>query len=188
MSKIFYTSDLHLGNKNIIGYENRPWETVEEMNRGLIEKWNAKVQDNDEVYVLGDFCFKGAGTTFGHLANLKGRIHLIYGNHDHAMHQTSFKGLLSTTDRITLDGWYAHFLDEGREVVLSHFPILFWDGMDDRGSFHLYGHMHSRPDKQHPHPMAYNVGVDVNNYEPVTLDELLQKEHHADQNQIISTI
>lgn len=183
---IYYTSDLHLGNSNIIGYENRPWKTVEEMDAGLIGNWNQVVGRNDEVYVLGDFCFKGASKVIQYLENLNGTIHLIRGNHDHFIRQQTFELYVARqlnalchsgkcVPCIINEGWYKHMVDGEHEVVLSHFPILYWDGMDDRKSIHLYGHMHSRPSMQHPHHDAFNVGVDVNNYRPVTLQQLLSR-------------
>lgn len=175
---IYFTSDLHLGNKNIIEYENRPWKTVEEMDAGLIGNWNQVVGRNDEVYVLGDFCFKGVSKAIEYLANLNGNIHLIRGNHDAFMEQLSFKAFLAGRAQIphlVSEGWYKHMEVDGQELVLCHFPILYWDGQDDRHSIHLYGHMHSRPNKQHPHPEAYNVGVDVNNYRPVSLEQILER-------------
>ena len=185
MGKVFYTSDLHLGNSNIIKYENRPWKTVEEMDNNLIYLWNCTVSPDDDVYVLGDFCFKGSRKAQIYLSALQGHIHLIRGNHDHFLSQTSFirflydehsKGMLGQRHlSVDTDGWYKHMQDGEREVVLCHFPILYWDGMDDRKSIHLYGHMHSRPNMQHPHPDAFNVGVDVNDYRPVTLEQLLEK-------------
>lgn len=175
---IFYTSDLHLGNSNIIKYENRPWKTVEEMDAGLIDNWNQVVGRNDEVYVLGDFCFKGATKAIQYLEKLNGYIHLIRGNHDHFMSQQSFVAWEFSPEncgRVQSKGWYKHFKDGECEVILCHFPIMIWDGVRDRGSIHLYGHTHSRPEEQHPHPNAFNVGVDVNNYRPVTLGYLLER-------------
>lgn len=174
---IYYTSDLHLGNKNIIEYENRPWKTVEEMDAALIGNWNQVVGRNDEVYVLGDFCFKGASKAVQYLENLNGKIHLLRGNHDHFYSQQSFELWKWNSDKgeeVLLEGWYTHMSDGEHEVVLCHFPILHWDGNRDRNSIHLYGHVHSRPEEQHPNPMAFNVGVDVNNYRPVTLQRLLR--------------
>lgn len=53
MAKIYYTGDLHFGHFNAIKYDCRPWPDVETMAEGLIERWNARVQDDDLVYVLG---------------------------------------------------------------------------------------------------------------------------------------
>lgn len=175
---IFYTSDLHLGNANIIEYENRPWKTVEGMDAELIANWNSRVRPNDEVYVLGDFTLRRASEAIKYLECLNGRIHLLRGNHDFFYSQKSFelwKWNSDKGDNVYLEGPYKHLSDDGREIILCHFPILYWDGMDDRGSYHLYGHMHSRPNMQHPHKDAFNVGVDVNNYYPVTLDELVKR-------------
>lgn len=174
---IYYTSDLHLGNANIIQYENRPWETVDEMNAALIENWNKRVGLFDEVYVLGDFSFKGGAQTLEWLKQLNGYIHFIHGNHDAFADRQEFKAnaLRELGQYFVDEGWYKKIDDNGREVVLCHFPIMYWDGMDDRGAYHLYGHMHSRPNMQHPHKDAFNVGVDVNSYMPVTLDELIRR-------------
>lgn len=174
---IYYTSDLHLGNKNIIAYENRPWKTVEEMDAGLIKNWNEVVGDTDVVYVLGDFCFKGATKAIEYIKQLNGTIHFLRGNHDYFYSQQTFESWAHNEafPFVRLEGWYKHFVYDGNELILCHFPILYWDGMDDRRSIHLYGHMHSRSGVQHPHKCAFNVGVDVNNYKPVTLKELLAK-------------
>lgn len=180
---IYYTSDLHLGNKNIIEYENRPWKTVEEMDAALIGNWNQVVGRNDEVYVLGDFCFKGATTVIHYLEKLNGYIHLIRGNHDHFMSQRTFdlyiaKQLNSRyhsgvcTPYIINDGWYKHILDGEHEVVLCHFPILHWEGRE-QGSLHLYGHVHSYRDTSMMYANSYHAGTDAHNYRPVTLQELL---------------
>lgn len=176
---IYYTSDLHLGDNTIIAHENRPWKTVDEMNQALIDNWNSQVTDEDTVYVLGDFCFNGATRAIEFLKQLNGNIHLIRGNHDYFMSQESFYDWLVREQPadpiIETEGHYAHINDREYEVILCHYPILYWDGMGDRGSIHLYGHMHSRLEMQHPNPRAFNVGIDVNNYMPVTLEELMRK-------------
>ena len=65
MSKIWFTSDLHLNNKNVIKYCNRPYADQYEMNKALIENWNSKVAEDDTVYVLGDFIMGMADTIPG---------------------------------------------------------------------------------------------------------------------------
>jgi calcineurin-like phosphoesterase family protein len=53
----FFTSDLHLGHKNIIELENRPFKDLEDMNNKLVNNWNSKIKNDDLVYYIGDFCF-----------------------------------------------------------------------------------------------------------------------------------
>ena len=52
------------------------------MNEELISQWNTIVGDNDEVYHLGDFSLGSPKVTEEVLDRLKGRIHLIKGNHE----------------------------------------------------------------------------------------------------------
>ena len=53
-----YISDLHLGNANVIKFDNRPFESLEEMHKTIITNWNRVVNQNDTVYILGDFCWE----------------------------------------------------------------------------------------------------------------------------------
>lgn len=52
--KIWFTSDTHFGHKNILRFCKRPWNTVEEMDEGLIQNWNKVVGKDDIVFHLGD--------------------------------------------------------------------------------------------------------------------------------------
>ena len=78
----FFTSDHHFYHRNVIGYCNRPFKTVEEMNKVFIDNWNKVVNDIDEVYYLGDFSFGTIDQTKELLSVLKGKKYLIIGSHD----------------------------------------------------------------------------------------------------------
>ena len=52
---IYYISDLHFGHANVIEFDKRPFANVEEMDRIMIERWNERVSDMDDVYISGDF-------------------------------------------------------------------------------------------------------------------------------------
>ena len=51
---VFFTSDLHFGHGKIIDHCGRPFSSVEEMDRVMIENWNRRVRKNDKVYIVGD--------------------------------------------------------------------------------------------------------------------------------------
>ena len=59
MNSIYFVADTHFGDDNIRRYENRPFESAEEMDNSLIERWNNTVSQDDSVYVLGDFGAEG---------------------------------------------------------------------------------------------------------------------------------
>ena len=80
MANIYVTSDTHFNHKNIIEYCNRPYSSVEEMNKAIIDNWNSVVKDEDTVYVLGDFCLGGKEAIKELCSQLKGHKILIKGN------------------------------------------------------------------------------------------------------------
>ena len=53
---IRYIADLHFDDEDIIAYDNRPFDGVEEMNEVMIENWNRVVQLEDLTWILGDLC------------------------------------------------------------------------------------------------------------------------------------
>lgn len=167
----YYTSDLHFDHSNILNYENRPWDNIDDMNDGLICRINSKIGVDDELYILGDFTLRSSRKRVEELRNeiICNHVHLIIGNHDYFAKNGWAKELFESITP------YKEIYDEGQKLVLCHYPILYWNGMDDGGSIHLYGHMHSREGMQHPHKNAYNVGVDVNNWYPVTFKEIKEK-------------
>ena len=79
----FYIADMHFGHKNIIRYDNRPFGSVEEMDKALIQLWNETVGSDDIVYILGDFSWYKEDKTAFILGCLKGHKVLVKGNHDH---------------------------------------------------------------------------------------------------------
>jgi len=169
--KNFYTADTHYSHKNIIKYEDRPFKTTEEMDEYLIYKHNQKVKKEDNVYFIGDFAFADDIRVLHILNRLNGNKFLIWGNHDKNIKKSK---ILQSAFIWCRD--YAVVYEKETPVILFHYPIQVWD-RKHHGSIHLYGHVHSNKDNHHPMINdlinAYNVGVDVRNFEPVTLDEIL---------------
>ena len=96
------------------------------------------------------------------------------GNHDYYAKSTWVKELFASVD------YYKEIYDKGRKVVLCHYPIARWNGIE-KGSYHLYGHVHSRPGEWLEWHNAFNVGVDVNDYKPKTLDQLIKERSKNDK-------
>ena len=53
-----YTSNLHFCHSNVIRFDHRPFADWDEMDHVLIELWNGRVQPDDTVYIVGDFCYQ----------------------------------------------------------------------------------------------------------------------------------
>ena len=157
----FFTSDLHLNHSRVIKYDDRPYDSVEEMNEALIQNYNARVGRRDTVYILGDFAFKKPESF---LRRMNGRKILIKGNHDHF---SITKGLSIGFDEIHMMNT---FKINRMHFTMCHFPMYSWD-RSHYGSYHIHGHVHSFNIEFRWN--RYNVGVDNNLYEPISFDELV---------------
>lgn len=160
----FFTADLHFFHRNIIEYCNRPYTDVSDMNQSLVQNWNDRVGLLDTVWLLGDVSFGKPGETLELLANLRGKINLIPGNHDR-------KGRCSTQFlKVRCNVYPEYFLYRGfgKKFVLCHFPFASWE----RGWINLHGHTHgTHPSKWRQH----DVGVDVNHYFPISVEEAFER-------------
>ena len=114
---IYYISDLHFGHERVIAMDHRPFESITEMDETLIRLWNERVTEEDDVYIVGDFAYRNGYATSWYLRQLKGRKHLIAGNHDRATLQdhTAMEYFASVEKM-------AYIIDQGRTVSLCHFP------------------------------------------------------------------
>src|SRR3954447_10823384 len=80
---ILFTSDTHFGDPRVLRIDKRPFATIPEHDAALIERWNAQVRSDDEVWHLGDFALHvRRGRFFDLRAALQGQKHLITGNND----------------------------------------------------------------------------------------------------------
>ncbi|MBR0198281.1 MAG: metallophosphoesterase [Kiritimatiellae bacterium] len=167
---IYFTSDQHFGHFNIIRLCGRPFKSLEEMDATLLERWNAKVKPGDTVYILGDLFFRSAQVE-PVLKALNGRKHLIVGNHDH-----TWMGKVKVDDYFESIQTIKEVVVDGRIMTLCHYPMLSYP--QARRGWMAYGHIHNNiRDDYWPlivrRSRLLNVGVDVNNFEPVSFDEMV---------------
>ncbi len=179
MSRVWFTSDYHMGHRNIIGLCDRPFVDIEEMEKEIIERHNAVVGPDDEVYDLGDFAFRSSAEHAAEcMRRLKGRRIILWGNHDKPLRQAYKRGLLNDlveAGKATFVGDPEPRLQTGLQVVienqrivLAHYAQRTWQGAF-RGAWHLYGHSHGNLP---PFRKSIDVGVDAWDFRPASFEEL----------------
>ena len=169
----FFTSDTHFNHANIVHYCNRPFKNVEQMNETLIANWNSVITPDDTVFHLGDFCLGGASEWTKILDRLNGKIYLILGNHDL---KNLRQGFVYRFEHIAMQ---MHIEVGKQRIYLSHFPFLCFEGCY-KNVWQLFGHVHTRKNNtgidasrlQYLYPTQYDVGVDNNNFTPVSFNQV----------------
>jgi calcineurin-like phosphoesterase family protein len=196
----YYIADLHFCHSNLNEYMDcRGFESGEAMDEYMIQQWNSRVRNNDEVVILGDFCISPKGAEVNALLErLQGKKYLIVGNHDRYLNSRKF-------DR-KLFKWiepYQELNDNKRKLILSHYPVMCYNGQYHRNgdgmpkTYMLYGHVHNTLDeylindfqnqlRQYKRPLRgfeemvsipcqmINCFCMFSDYVPLTLDEWIQ--------------
>ncbi len=184
MSRNLYIADLHLGHQNCLAFDRRPFETIEEHDAVLMANWNAVVEPDDHVYVIGDFAYRNARPVKQYTIKLRGHIHLIRGNHDKRNWQ--YESAYESVDDILKIKDLAGGTPVN--VVMCHYWIPFIPEQR-RGGYMLHGHTHQGSDEQVLEEQlkseirqnggrceAYNVGCMWQNYFPQTLDQIIARQ------------
>jgi calcineurin-like phosphoesterase family protein len=178
---LFFTSDTHFGHKHILEFCKRPFSSIEEHDEQLIANWNSVVGVDDTIFHLGDFGFGGYPFWKKIVNQLNGHIILVIGNHD-------WKNLTANT-RLLFEECVpqARLLIDNREVWLNHFPYLCFSHQNPSKhtdfAIQLFGHVHSGPLSngtdiprlEYCFPSQYDVGVDNNEYKPISWKEVKEK-------------
>lgn len=172
-NKVWFTSDLHFWHKNICKYCNRPFETIEQMNEEIINRYNSVVSEDDTVFILGDLGFCGIEKLRTLISQLKGHIIVIQGNHDpdKIIKTLLEEGLIEEYHKLL------HVIVEGdeecpnQELTLCHFPMLDWYNKE-KGSWMVHGHQHQLPETPSCSVKHWDVGLDKNNIQPINFEQL----------------
>lgn len=176
---VWFVSDTHFGHTKTCthflradGRPLRPFATVEEMDRELIARWNARVRQGDKVYHLGDVCLSRKSLAI--MAQLSGDKVLIRGNHD----------------IFGLDEYHEYFRDvrgvwELEGMVLTHIPMH--PSSLDRWGVNVHGHTHADSVMRargvdvrtgeilysdHRDPRYVCVSVEQTEFAPISLEEV----------------
>ena len=144
------------------------------MNTTLIRNWNSRVKPEDTIFIIGDFCFRngpggkpgeGIQTKSEYWQNkLNGNKIFLKGNHDKS---NSTKTIIESLN-ITFSNYRIHMTHKPEHANLDY-------------EINLVGHVHGAwkikelKEEKYPHrsTILFNVGVDVNKFMPITLDEAI---------------
>lgn len=160
---VWLSSDLHLGHRNIASYveaRRRAFKDVEDMDKGIIGRFNAEIGYGDKLILLGDLCMGSFEDSLARLGKLREDIEvwLIPGNHDRWSlaygHRGSeeeqaakssrfyqmYEEALGSRGHVVLDraggwrGWELGLEGEAADVIFCHYPVSgeSEEGREDR--------------------------------------------------------
>lgn len=191
---MFFTSDWHIGHKNVLAFSKRPFRDLDHMASVLVNNYNATVPADGVCYFLGDMGLCDKTTIQDVVSKLQGTKVLILGNHDKGMSAMYDRGFDVVLNGATI--WLAN-----RKITLAHCPLMGvyredttgmkggepgenWHGemrrkslpftATDEGQYHLSGHIHSPNSGKSTKTLhrQYDVGVDANLYRPVSIKQI----------------
>ena len=167
--KIWFTSDFHFGHDKEFLYGPRGFINYLDHDKAIISNWNSLIDEDDEVFILGDLMLRDNHYGIQCFNQLKGIKYIIFGNHDTDNRKEFYpmlRGVISTN--------YADMIHHGKYTFfLCHYPTMM-DNLDrGRKIFNLHGHTHS-PDKfQFIEHCCYNVALDAHDMKPVEINEII---------------
>lgn len=189
-NKVWFTSDTHFGHSGIIKFCDRPFKSVDEMNQILIDNWNSIIPPDGIVFHLGDFSWNNNIKNI--ICNLNGNIVLIKGNHDNQnLKQGAYKFFLEVHNQLQIQ--------VGNSIIyLNHYPFLTYGGVykEKNPIIQCFGHIHmskykntgtDTPRYEFLLPSQYDVGVDLNDFKPISYKELKERIDFQIQNKVNCT-
>lgn len=177
---IWLTSDWHFNHDREFIWKARGFSSVQEMNEAIIQRHNALVRPDDDVYVLGDSSLGGGDTQVlatnkALIERLNGRLHIIRGNHDTDRRVAMYENCKNVVGPVL----YADMLHyKGYHFYLSHFPTLTSNLEKEslkQCTCNLFGHTHQTTNFHLDMPFMYHVGVDSHNCKPALLDNIIEE-------------
>jgi calcineurin-like phosphoesterase family protein len=172
----FFTSDTHFDDAFAIEYFSRPFQSVDEINAVMVERWNKVVTDEDTVYHLGDFTPQDMSHFTKWANQLNGNLRILPGNMD----QLWLKDFVASEKVQVMAPLVAlEFSEIGKAgqpqvIVLCHYSMQVWY-LSNHGSWHLFGHTHG---KLKGIGKSFDVGVDCKDFGPLSLDQVAEKMTH----------
>lgn len=176
---IYVTSDWHFSHDKEFIWKSRGYSSIEDMNEGLIQKYNSLIHMDDEIYVLGDCCLGGPNSLVKNknlIERLNGKLHIAFGNHCTIQRQEMYKSCQNVVET----GYAYAFTYRKYHFYASHYPTLcsnYDDGKTLRAkTLNLCGHTHATdPFADWNKGCIYHCEVDAHECYPVLLDDIIEE-------------
>lgn len=156
-------------------YAPRGFNSVEEMNRAIIERHNGTVAEDDDVYVLGDLTLGDHAAGAECIKRMNGRLHIVLGNHDSFAREAIYRELpnvVEVKEAIRLKYGKYHFF-------LTHFPCMTGNLEKEsltQTTINLCGHSHCRNRFQDmDKSIIYHVELDAHDCMPVEINQIIEE-------------
>lgn len=181
MGNIYFTSDLHFCHDREFIFGPRGFTNVRDHDETIIKRWNALVQPDDTVYILGDIMLNDNVKGVRNFNRLNGTKFILLGNHDTKERIEIYKTQLINT---TVLGYACTFKYGRYNFYLSHYPTI--TSNNDSGKpltrkvINLFGHTHQNTNDYLGLDAMYHVGLDSHDNEPVEINDIIMwlENHH----------
>lgn len=169
--RVWLMSDPHIGHDREFVYEKRGFQSIEEHNQTLIKNIKARVDENDDFYILGDLTLGDLDAAATYLRQIPGRVHVILGNHDTDRRVEFYESL----------GWdvqFATIIRYGKQrFYLSHYPTNTANPGEDflsLATVNIYGHTHQDWTWCSDQPFSYCVCPEAIGSCPIEIKEIIE--------------
>lgn len=154
----YFSSDYHWGHKNVLRYDSRPFETIEDHDKCIVENHNKIVRPTDHFWFVGDLSLGDLREAELMLRDMNGIKHFIKGNHDHDNTIKIYKRCgIYHGEQITV-------VIDRQKIILNHCRMYTWPN-SNHGSWNIHGHSHGALDKA-PWGKTIDVSINIRDYYP----------------------
>lgn len=171
---IYVSSDLHFGHNREFIYAARGFQSIEEMNEAIIERFNEVITDDDDLYLLGDCMLGDNDAGLECLRRLHGRLHIVLGNHDTLVREELYRSLPNVVE-VALA---AKIKYQKIHFFMTHYPAIT-SNLEKESIYqcliNLFGHVHQKSNFYYDMPTNYHVGVDSHDCRPVLIDNIIEE-------------
>lgn len=168
----YFISDLHLGHERVLGFDKRPFASIQEHDAHLTQSCADLGKPGRQLWILGDVAFRS-----NHLRDFMsvvkprwGAVHLIRGNHDDRV-AWQMRNLFDSAH----EALYVR-IDKQTKVYMSHYAHRVWRN-SHHGSYHVHGHSHGALPR---HDRSMDVGANCIGYAPISMDRVVEELSHSE--------